>query len=116
MARGHQQTGVTLEADLLRQVVDSAKQLMLHESIPIFKDICERPLAVVDLGREELRRLAQVNEGVQSALASAANICQSGRLSLGPFLRSVAAQMTDAIQQSKRRQASYRHLRQRVEA
>ena len=89
---------------------------MRHESIPVFKEICERPLAVVDLGREELRRLAQVNEGVQSALASAANICQSGRLSLGPFLRSVAAQMTDAIQQSKRRQASYRHLRRRVEA
>ena len=107
---------MTLEAGLLRYVVDSAKELMRHESIPVFKEICERPLAVVDLGREELRRLAQVNEDVQSALASAEDLCQSGRLSLGPVLRSVAAQLANAMQQSRRRHASYRHLQRRVEA
>ena len=45
---------MTLEAGLLRYVVNSAKELMRHESIILFKDICQMQFAVVDMTQEEL--------------------------------------------------------------
>ena len=115
-SRGIQKTGTMLETRLLAQVVDNAKELMRSDSILLFKDICRKSFSVAELSQEQLLRLAAVNDEVRSILSKAEDLCQSGHLSLGPFLRSVAGQMNRAIQDSRRSLKSYRLLRRWVEA
>ena len=105
-----------LETGLLAQVVHNARELLRNESILLFKDICRKPFSVAELSQEQLLRLAAVNDEVRSLLSKAEDHCQSGHLSLGPFLRSVAGQMTRAIQDSRRSLKSYHLLRRWVDA
>ena len=114
-ARGLE-SGEVFEPKKFLRVMESTKVLMRNESIPVFQAMCERAFVIIDLGREELEEIAKVTTKVHEALEVAdQSLCPCEQLRLGPCLRGVTAEMSQAIQQGKDKQAVFHSLRRKVE-
>ena len=111
------QNGEAIGTELFFRVIENTKTLMQNDVLPIFEALCEKAMAVADLGKDELKEIAEVTGQAQKALEIAdQSLCPCEKLRLGPCLRGLAAVMSDAIQNSKEKQAVFRSLGGKVDA
>ena len=111
------QNGEAMGTEIFFKVVENTKTLMQNEALPVFEALCEKAMTIADLGKDDLEEITEVTGQTQKALEIAdQSLCPCEQLRLGPCLRGVTAEMSDAIQQSKDKQASFRSLRMKVDA
>ena len=111
------QNGEAIGTELFFRVIENTKTLMQNDVLPIFEALCEKTMTVADLGKDELEEIAEVTGQAQKALEIAdQSLCPCEKLRLGPCLRGLAAVMSDAIQNSKEKQAVFRSLGGKVDA
>ena len=111
------ENGEAMGTELFFKVVENTKTLMQNDALPVFEALCEKAMTIADLGKDDLEEITEVTGQTQKALEIAdQSLCPCEQLRLGPCLRGVTAEMSDAIQQSKDKQASFRSLRMKVDA
>ena len=111
------ENGEVMGTEIFFKVVGNTKTLMQNDVLPIFEALCQKAMTIVDLGKDDIEKIAEVTGRAQQALELAdQSLCPSQNMRLGPCLRGLAAGMSLAIQQGKEKQAVFRSLGGKVDA
>ena len=111
------QNGEAMGTELFFKVVENTKTLMQNDVLHVFEALCEKAMTIVDLGKDDIEKIAEVTGRAQQALELAdQSLCPCENMRLGPCLRGLAAGMSLAIQQGKEKQAVFRSLGGKVDA
>ena len=111
------ENGEVMGTEIFFEVVENTKTLMQNDVLPIFEALCQKAMTIVDLGKADIEKIAEVTGRAQQALELAdQSLCPCENMRLGPCLRSLAVGMSLAIRQGKEKQAVFRSLGGKVDA